>query len=229
MVSVYNYNLIILDIALPDVNGLQIIKQLRNWHINTPVLVISADTSLQMKISALDSGSDDFMVKPFVGDDLCSRVHAIIRRTEGHSSSIITVGQLTINLKERLAYAANERLPLTTREYQILESLAIKKNCTVSKDMLSNNSYVGLSVPDNKIFDVYICKIRNKLARILGPIGKEYIQTIWGRGLILRSPTEKHMMNTDHISTIPRGEIRSERTVENIISFQEPLIAREIG
>ena len=188
MTSVYNYSLIILDLSLPDISGLQIIKQLRAWKVNTPILVITSNPLLQMRLSVLENGADDCLLKPFSNDELYMRIMAIIRRADGHSTSVITVGQLTINFKERLAYAANQRIELTTREYQIIESLAIKKNCTVSKEMLSNNSYIGFTVPDPKIFDVYVCKIRKKIAAILGPKGKKYIETVWGRGVILRDP-----------------------------------------
>jgi len=182
----YEYDLIILDIMLPDIDGYEILRRLRAIHIQTPVLILSGLSDIDDKIKGLGFGADDYLTKPFDRSELLARVKAVIRRAKGHCKSEIKVGRMTVNLTTRMVDVDGKTLHLTGREYAIIELLAIRKGSTLSKEIFLNHLYGGMEEPEFKIIDVFICKLRKKLADALG--GENYIETIWGRGYILREP-----------------------------------------
>ena len=152
--------------------------------VTTPVLVLSGLASIEDKVKGLGFGADDYLTKPFHKDELVARIHAIVRRSKGHAQSTITIGDLVIDLDEKRAAIGGKRVPLTVKEYQMLELLGLRKDSTITKEMFLNHLYGGMDEPDLKIVDVFICKLRKKLAS--ASQGKNYIETIWGRGYVIR-------------------------------------------
>ena len=186
--KLYDYDIIILDLQLPDMSGFDVLKQLRVNKIATPILILSGSTQVENKVKGLGFGADDYMTKPFHKDELIARIHAIVRRSKGHAQSVINTGDLTVNLDQKTVEVAGARVHLTGKEYQMLELLSLRKGTTLTKEMFLNHLYGGMDEPELKIIDVFICKLRKKLANASS--GKNYIETVWGRGYVLREPSE---------------------------------------
>ena len=186
--KLYDYDIILLDLQLPDMSGFDVLKQLRVNKISTPILILSGSTQIENKVKGLGFGADDYMTKPFHKDELIARVHAVVRRSKGHSQSVIQTGKLTVNLDTKTVEVGGARVHLTGKEYQMLELLSLRKGTTLTKEMFLNHLYGGMDEPELKIIDVFICKLRKKLAAAAD--GKHYIETVWGRGYVLRDPME---------------------------------------
>jgi two-component system cell cycle response regulator CtrA len=186
---IYEYDLIILDLMLPDINGYEVLRQLRIAHIQTPALVLSGLRNTEDKVKGLGCGADDYLTKPFSRSELLARAHAIIRRSKGHSMSMIRIGRLQVNLQNRTACVDAKLLNLTSKEYSILELLALRKGTTISKEVFLNHLYGGMDEPEVKIIDVFVCKLRRKLFEATGEEG--CIETVWGRGYLLREPNSQ--------------------------------------
>ena len=124
------------------------------------------------------------MTKPFHKDELVARIQAIVLPSKGTAESVITTGDLKVNLDAKTVEVNNQRVHLTGKEYQMLELLSLRKGTTLTKEMFLNHLYGGMDEPELKIIDVFICKLRKKLASATG--GKNYIETVWGRGYVLR-------------------------------------------
>jgi two-component system, cell cycle response regulator CtrA len=186
LAKLYDYDLILLDLNLPDMNGHEVLRQLRLARIATPILILSGDTDTESKIRGFGFGADDYMTKPFHRDELVARIHAIIRRSKGHSQSIIRTGSVSVNLDAKTVEVDGRAVHLTGKEYQMLELLSLRKGTTLTKEMFLNHLYGGMDEPELKIIDVFICKLRKKLATATG--GANYIETVWGRGYVLRDP-----------------------------------------
>ena len=184
--KLYDYDIIILDLMLPDMDGYEVLKRLRAARIKTPILILSGLAELDNKIKGLGFGADDYLTKPFDKRELIARVQAIIRRSKGHSHSVIKTGKLTVNLDTRTVEANGQPLHLTGKEYGILELLSLRKGTTLTKEMFLNHLYGGMDEPELKIIDVFVCKLRKKLATACS--GENYIETVWGRGYVLRDP-----------------------------------------
>jgi two-component system, cell cycle response regulator CtrA len=129
------------------------------------------------------------MTKPFHKDELVARIHAIVRRSKGHAQSVIQTGDLIVNLDSKTVEVDGARVHLTGKEYQMLELLALRRGMTLTKEMMLNHLYGGMDEPEIKIIDVFMCKLRKKLANASG--GKNYVETMWGRGYVLRHPMEE--------------------------------------
>jgi two-component system cell cycle response regulator CtrA len=185
--KLYDYDIIILDLQLPDMSGFDVLKQLRVNKISTPILILSGSTQIENKVKGLGFGADDYMTKPFHKDELIARVHAVVRRSKGHSQSVIQTGKLTVNLDTKTVEVDGQRVHLTGKEYQMLELLSLRKGTTLTKEMFLNHLYGGMDEPELKIIDVFICKLRKKLQ---AAAGQHYIETVWGRGYVLRDPLE---------------------------------------
>jgi two-component system cell cycle response regulator CtrA len=186
--KLYDYDIILLDLNLPDMSGFDVLRSLRVSKVKTPILILSALAGVEDKIRGLGFGADDYMTKPIHRDELVARVRAIVRRSKGHAQSVIQIGDLTVNLDTKTAEVNGACVHLTGKEYQILELLALRKGTTLTKEMFLNHLYGGLDEPEVKIIDVFICKLRRKLAAALN--GKDYIETVWGRGYVLRERSE---------------------------------------
>ncbi len=186
--KLYDYDIILLDLMLPDIDGYEVLRRLRAAQIRTPILILSGLSELDAKIKGLGFGADDYLTKPFDKRELIARIQAIVRRSKGHSESIIRTGELAVNLDTRTAEVNNQPLHLTGKEYGILELLSLRKGTTLTKEMFLNHLYGGIDEPELKIIDVFICKLRKKLTSACG--GDNYIHTVWGRGYVLRDPIE---------------------------------------
>jgi two-component system cell cycle response regulator CtrA len=187
--KLYDYDIIVLDLILPDMSGFEVLKTLRLAKVQTPVLILSGNAIVEAKVKALGFGADDYMTKPFHKDELVARIQAVVRRSKGHSQSVITTGKLTVNLDAKTVEVDGARVHLTGKEYQMLELLSLRKGTTLTKEMFLNHLYGGMDEPELKIIDVFICKLRKKLAVACN--GEHYIETVWGRGYVLRDPDEK--------------------------------------
>jgi two-component system cell cycle response regulator CtrA len=187
--KVYDYDIILLDLNLPDMSGFEVLRSLRTARVKTPTLILSGLAGIEDKIKGFGYGADGYMTKPFHKDELVARIHAIVRRSKGHAQSLIETGDLVINLDSKSVEVSGTRVHLTGKEYQMLELLALRKGTTLSKEMFLNNLYGGIDEPELKIIDVFMCKLRKKLANASG--GKDYIETVWGRGYILRDPADE--------------------------------------
>lgn len=187
--KLYDYDIIILDLMLPDINGYEVLRNLRGAKVKTPVLILSGLSEPDNKVKGLGYGADDYLTKPFDKKELLARIHAIVRRAKGHSESIITTGDVVVNLDTQTVTVQGKNLHLTGKEYGIMELLSLRKGSTLNKDQFLNHLYGGIDEPELKIIDVFICKLRKKLERASG--GKNYIETVWGRGYVLRDPDEK--------------------------------------
>ncbi|TNF59064.1 MAG: response regulator transcription factor, partial [Rhodobacteraceae bacterium] len=184
LAKLYDYDLILLDLNLPDMNGHDVLRQLRLARISTPILILSGENDTETKIRGFGFGADDFLSKPFHRDELVARIHAIIRRSKGHSQSVIHTGRIAVNLDAKTVEADGNAVHLTGKEYQMLELLSLRKGTTLTKEMFLNHLYGGMDEPELKIIDVFICKLRKKLSTATG--GANYIETVWGRGYVLR-------------------------------------------
>ncbi len=184
--KLYDYDLILLDLNLPDMNGLEVLRQLRLARIETPILILTGSDDTESKIKGFGFGADDYMTKPFHREELVARIHAIIRRSKGHSQSIIKTGSVSVNLDAKTVEVDGRTVHLTGKEYQILELLSLRKGTTLTKEMFLNHLYGGMDEPELKIIDVFICKLRKKLTNATG--GDNFIETVWGRGYVLRDP-----------------------------------------
>jgi two-component system cell cycle response regulator CtrA len=183
------YDIIILDLMLPDMNGYEVLQNLRASRVDTPVLILSGLSEPDKKIKGLGYGADDYLTKPFDKGELVARIKAIVRRQKEHSSSIIRTGLIETNMDTKTVTVKGKPLHLTGKEYMIMELLSLRKGATLNKEQFLNNLYNGMDEPELKIIDVFICKLRRKLKEASG--GKNYIETVWGRGYKLRDPDEK--------------------------------------
>lgn len=182
----YDYDIILLDLMLPDMDGYEVLRRLREAKVETPILILSGLAELDHKIKGLGFGADDYLTKPFDRRELVARIQAIVRRSKGHASSMVTVGGLSVDLAERTVSVDGTSVHLTGKEFGVLELLTLRKGTTLTKDMFLNHLYGGIDEPELKIIDVFVCKVRKKLATASG--GENYIATVWGRGYVLRDP-----------------------------------------
>lgn len=186
LAKLYDYDLILLDINLPDMSGHEVLRQLRLARVDTPILILSGADDTDSKLKGFGFGADDYMTKPFHREELVARIHAIIRRSKGHSQSVIRTGRICVNLDAKTVDVDGKTVHLTGKEYQMLELLSLRKGTTLTKEMFLNHLYRGMDEPELKIIDVFICKLRKKLAEATG--GQNHIETVWGRGYVLRDP-----------------------------------------
>lgn len=184
----YDHDLILLDLGLPDMSGREVIRRLRGERVTTPVMVLTADETADSKVSSLHHGADDYLVKPVDRQELVARAHALIRRAQGHAQSVIRIGPLALDLDAKLVAVGATPVHLTAKEYGVLELLSLRKGRTVTKEMLLNHLYGGLHEPEIKIVDVFVCKLRKKIAD--ANRGGSLIETVWGRGYLLRDPEQ---------------------------------------
>jgi two-component system cell cycle response regulator CtrA len=187
--KLYDYDIILLDLNLPDMSGYEVLRTLRVSKVSTPILILSGTTGIENKVKGLGLGADDYMTKPFHKDELVARIHAIVRRSKGHALSVVQIGDLTVDLDQKLIEVGGVRVHLTAKEYQMLELLSLRKGSTLTKETFLNHLYGGMDEPEAKIIDVFVCKLRKKLANASG--GTNYIETVWGRGYVLREAIQE--------------------------------------
>jgi len=188
LTSVYDYDLMLLDLNLADMEGLEVLRAVRAKKIRTPTIILTAASDIETKVKALSAGADDFISKPFHKAELAARINAVVRRSRGHSESIIRTGNIALNIDTRTAEVCGTPVHLTPSEYKVLELLSLRKNSVLTKEMCLNHLYNGLKEPEVKIIDVFICKLRKKLSE--ASQGENQIETVWGGGYMLRDAPE---------------------------------------
>ena len=196
--KIYDYDIIILDLILPDIDGYEVLLRLRSAKVKVPILILSGLSGTDQKIKGLGFGADDYLTKPFNRGELIARIQAIVRRSKGHSESVLRFDKVNVNLDTRIVEVDGTPVHLTSKEYAILELLAMRRGTVLTKEMFLNHLYGGIDEPELKIIDVFVCKLRKKLAEVSG--GTNYIETVWGRGYMLKEFPENE--NTEYSSTI---------------------------
>jgi two-component system, cell cycle response regulator CtrA len=187
--KLYDHDIILLDLNLPDMSGFEVLRSLRVAKVKTPILILSGLAGIEDKVKGLGIGADDYLTKPFQKVELVARIHSIVRRSRGHAQSVIQTGELVVNLDTKTVEVNSARVHLTGKEYQMLELLSLRKGTPLTKEMFLNHLYGGIDEPEVKIIDVFICKLRKKLANASN--GKNFVETLWGRGHVLRDPLEE--------------------------------------
>ncbi len=184
----HDYDIIILDLMLPDIDGYEVLRRLRAARVQTPILILSALASSgpEAAIKSLTIGADDFLAKPFDRRELIARIQTVVRRARLHCEAEIRIGKLLVNLDRETVEIDGRPLPLTKREYGILELLSMRKGTVLTKETILSHLYGGVDEPEPKIIDVFICKLRRKLRH--ATCGENYIESEWGRGYVLRDP-----------------------------------------
>ena len=178
--------MIVLEVGR-DVQAADLVQRLRLAKLRTPVLVLSPTDRLVEVVRALSAGADDYMTLPVDGEALVKRIFQISREHGARVRPVLRVGKLKIDVERRTLHANGERIHLTGKEFQMVELLATRKGTTVTKGMFLDHLYGGAYEPVMKIIDVFICKLRKKIATACG---ENYIETIWGRGYVMRDPAE---------------------------------------
>ena len=183
----YDYDIVVLDLMLPDIEGFEVVRRMRIARDNTPVLIVSGLSRPQVKVKSLGLGADDFITKPFDKAELMARLQAIVRRSKGFSQPSLSVGTLSLNLDSHDVSVDGQPVHLTGKEYSILELLVLRKGMVLTKEAFLNHLYGGMDEPEMKIIDVFICKLRRKLKEAGAP---PVVETIWGRGYVVREQAE---------------------------------------
>jgi two-component system, cell cycle response regulator CtrA len=181
----YDYDIVVLDLMLPDMEGTEVVRRMRAGRVQTPVLMLSGVNRPQAKVKSFGMGADDYITKPFDKAELVARLQAVIRRSKGYSEPTLRVGNLTLSLDSREVEVGGTKVHLTGKEYAILELLVLRRGMVLTKEAFLNHLYGGIDEPEMKIIDVFICKLRKKLAQAGAG---ELISTVWGRGYMLRDP-----------------------------------------
>lgn len=184
LAELYDYDAILMDLGLDDISGQDALRRLRLRKVTTPVVMVSASADLDSKVVCLAAGADDYVTKPFHKAELIARLTAVVRRARGQADSIIRTGAIALNLNTRSAEVAGAPIHLTPSEYRVLELLSLRKNAVLTKEACLNHLYNGVSEPEIKIIDVFVCKLRKKIAAVNG--GDSQIETVWGGGYMLR-------------------------------------------
>ncbi len=191
LAKIYDYDMIVLSLDLLDMSAIDVLRTIRVAKVNTPIMILARSAEIDMKVKTFAGGADDYMTKPFHKDEMIARIHAIVRRSRGHAQSVIKTGEIVVNLDAKTVEIGGKHVHLTGKEYQILELLSLRKGTTLTKEMFLNHLYGGMDEPELKIVDVFVCKLRRKLAS--GNSGRHHIETVWGRGYVLRDPNERVM------------------------------------
>ena len=177
------YDLVILDIMMPKVNGFEVIKKLRDKGNHTSVLMLTARDSADDKVKGLDLGADDYIVKPFDFNELMARIRAVVRRKYGNSSNKLMIGNLVLNISEKSVTRAGKQIELTGKEYEVLEYLMQSKNRILSRDQIKEHVWDFDYEGDSNIIDVLIKNIRKKIDI---ENGKQIIYTKRGLGYVIK-------------------------------------------
>ena len=186
LVRHYDYDIMVLDLMLPDMEGYEVVRRMRSARVEVPVLILSGLTRPQAKVKGLALGADDFLTKPFDKAELIARMQAVVRRSKGFSQPSLRVGNLLLNLDSREVTVEGTPVHLTGKEYAILELMVLRKGMVLTKEAFLNHLYGGMDEPEMKIIDVFICKLRKKLAQAGAD---NLIGTVWGRGYMIREPS----------------------------------------
>jgi two-component system, cell cycle response regulator CtrA len=183
LVKRYDFDLVMLDLTLPDMEAYEVVRRMRAVRLNTPVLILSGVSRPAAQLKAFEMGADEFMTKPFDNAELLARVQAVIRRSKGFSQPCVQFGPVTLDLNSRVVTINGKVVKFSKKEFSILELMILRRGTVLTKEAFLSHLYDGRNEPDMKIIDVFICKMRKKLA---DAGAKELIETIWGRGYMMR-------------------------------------------
>src|SRR5665213_684322 len=181
LVKMESYSAIILDLGLPDFDGLTLLKRMRSMHITTPILILTARDRTSDRVNGLDHGADDYLSKPFAVEELEARVRALIRRGQGNPDPVLTLGLLRLDRTTGAAYLGDQVLELTPRERSVLETLVSRVGTVVPKPRLAADVFDYEDAVSPNALEVYIGRLRRKLEKS----GLE-ILTVRGLGYLLR-------------------------------------------
>ena len=185
----YDYQAIVLDLGLADLEGHGVLRALRRHQVKAPILVLSAAAELRAKLETFAAGGDDHVSKPWHAEELAARLKAAIRRTEGHADACLRAGELSLDMAARAVEAGGAPVHLTGKEFQLLETLMLRRGKVVSRETLITALYGAMDEASGKIVDVFVCKVRQKLAAACA--GRRFIKTVWGGGYMLEeAPAE---------------------------------------
>jgi two-component system, cell cycle response regulator CtrA len=180
-----SYDCVLLDLNLPDMNGLEVLRAVRRAKVMSPVMIVTGSHDVEREVACFSAGADDFLRKPFHREVLIERLRAIIRRSKGHAENLVALGRIEVNLDLQLVKVNGAPIHLTGKEYQMVELMALRRGSVITKEAFLDHLYGGLDEPELKIVDVFICKIRKKL----GPAADQ-LETSWGRGYrLVAEPT----------------------------------------
>jgi two-component system cell cycle response regulator CtrA len=193
LVRHYDYDVVLADLLLPDMEGGDLVRRMRAARVDTPVIIQSEQVRPQARVKAFGMGADDFIIKPYDHGELFARMQAIVRRSKGYSQPVLRCGPLQLNLDSREVQVSGTGVHLTGKEYAILELLVLRKGMVLTKEVFLNHLYGGMDEPEMKIIDVFICKLRKKLAEAGAP---SVIGTVWGRGYMVRDASSHPMLAT---------------------------------
>jgi two-component system cell cycle response regulator CtrA len=194
------YDIVLVNMV-DDADGYAAVRQIRAFGLEIPMLMLSCMCGPEAKVKAFGLGADDCMARPFEVPELLARIQAVVRRNRLSQQSVLRVGALEVNIDARQATVAGKEVPLTGKEYACLELLAVRKGMALTKEAFLAHLYGGMDEPDDKIIDVFICKLRKKLAQAGA---SSLIATIWGRGYTLREPG-----NATERGTVGVAEVRA--------------------
>ena len=194
MLKSYNYDLAVMNVDLPDMDGFEVIRISRAARLPTPVMILSEEKAATSKVKAFSTGADDYVTRPYESMELTARMQAVIRRSKGYSEPTLRAGHLELCLGSREVSVHGQGVHLTGKEYMILELLLLRKGMVLTKDAFLNHLYGGMDEPEMKIIDVFICKLRKKLQ---GAGAGHLIATVWGQGYVLRDEVGSMTMQGD--------------------------------
>ncbi len=181
----FPYDVILLDVMLPGLNGLEVCQALRNRHIQTPILMLTARDTIDDRVAGLDLGADDYLVKPFAFRELLARLRALTRRDTQHTSAVLQLGDLRLDTVTHTAKRGDKLIELTTKEYELLEFLMLHPNQVLSRTVIAEHLWNYDYSPESNVLDVYIRFLRRKID---DDYDDKYIRTLRGSGYQLVDP-----------------------------------------
>ena len=184
----YEFDVVVLNLHLPDMDGCTVIKRMRAARHDAPVLALCSGLNAGRRVAALSAGADDVVDRFVDKAELTARMRALVRRMRGYSDAVLRVGPLTLNVDQHTVSSNGADVALTGKEFALLQLLMMRRNMVMTKDAILAQLYGGLDEPEPKIIDVFVCKIRNKLAKV-GV--KDVISTVWGRGYTVRDTSDR--------------------------------------
>jgi DNA-binding response OmpR family regulator len=188
MAEFYPYDAIILDVMLPKKDGFEVCRELRNRHINTPILMLTARDTVEDRVSGLDSGADDYLVKPFAIEELRARLRALLRRESSEKSALLKVGDLTVDPATHFVERGGMSIDLTAKEYALLEYFIRNPNRIITREMAESHIWSYDFQSTSNVVDVYVRRLRRKID---DPFDVKLFETVRGAGYRLLKPEEK--------------------------------------
>jgi len=180
-IAIYEYDIILLDITLPDGNGLELLKTIKKHNLKAGIIILSAKNSLDDKIVGLDRGADDYLTKPFQLSELNSRIKALLRRRNYAGSDIVTFEEISINTDSKIIIIKDQQLTLTKKEYDILLFLIINQNRVLTKEAIAEHLWED-NIDLTNTYDFIYTHLNNIRKKIKTAGGNDYIKTLYGMG-----------------------------------------------